>query len=297
VASVNKVEPTNWLKAFDEATTSWPPVSADWWYGGFALIRHPHLRPHRQARGTPADDVVRSVVHGVVRTAEAKRRAIQNDDRIRVVLSKRRSGGEGADETSQPVASFQLKDVLNKLSRTQQRQLAALMVDIEAALDDTSRSRQRPKFWERAEQDVRRTESLFKQNAQIIAFAQRLRYACPPSLALPKSERYLLNLIRSTVNQTLERHQNLEAERQRLEKLIEETRALAQSEDPRTFALVQLYWFFHWECDLSDTESQVRTAMVRNTLTPEDPITFHLHQGAHRRGSEAVRQTVHRYHR
>jgi hypothetical protein len=71
-----------------------------------------------------------------------------------------------------------------------------------------------------------------------------------------------------------------------------------REDDPISFAVVPLYWFYKHECGLTSNESQVRAAMIRNAfLTPpgEQPLAYSPGKGGDSSGCPAVRAALKKY--
>jgi hypothetical protein len=71
------------------------------------------------------------------------------------------------------------------------------------------------------------------------------------------------------------------------------------TEDPTTFAMIQLYWFFRSGCGQSGDESEVRVAIIRNTFwTPFGvaPVVFlPQYQSGESLGCQSVHEAVRRF--
>jgi hypothetical protein len=71
------------------------------------------------------------------------------------------------------------------------------------------------------------------------------------------------------------------------------------TEDPTTFSMVQLYWFFRSGCGLTGDESEVRVAIIRNELWIRSEVSkvdfIPAYQGDQSQGCQAVHEAVRRF--
>jgi hypothetical protein len=71
------------------------------------------------------------------------------------------------------------------------------------------------------------------------------------------------------------------------------------AQNPTTFAMVQIYWFFCSGCNLTGHDSEVRVALIRNAFWAQvgiPAVTYReSYTGDQSRGCDAVKQAVHRF--
>jgi hypothetical protein len=184
--------------------------------------------------------------------------------------------------------------VLQGLTKEQQIQLAALMVDVASDLEKY-RNRKQAQVWFRSlgREGPRRQRMLLRKVAKVRQALDDLhKYA--ESLDPSVGSEY-----QQAADAALAQLSVLGGARpfEPLLDLSAELRGIAG--DPTSFSMVQLYWFFRHECGLSGDESEVRVAVLRNELWHEygvDRVAYRpRYEDAESRGCQAVHEAVRRF--
>jgi hypothetical protein len=253
----------NWLEKHDEAALGLPPAVNFTEYSFFHLARYPRLRPH------PPDDTHQRRIYEITQKSYATQIALKRSS-----LPGRATDGLTSDQIDQ---------------------LAALIIDLGGDLDDlATHGTEANQLRQIGRDGAQKQKKLTKQVEKIrlaLAKLEDLADQVPPLLGrrykvgaqacLDCLDVYCTPIPDETLREQLSIHQ--------------------PQDDPTSFAVVPLYWFFRHECGQSGNESEVRAAMLRNQfLTPpgREPLKVEAEfTGGESGGSSAVRIAVRRYSR
>jgi hypothetical protein len=188
----------------------------------------------------------------------------------------------------------QVERVIKDFSNSQRKQLAALILDTKSEYENYTRRRQ-AKEWSRrlGKEGPRRQRMLIR----------KVKLAHKALLDLNDYAKSLDPSIGATITESSEnalRHLSDPQTIQSLELLRALSKDLREfTKDPTHFSMVKLYWFFRTECNLSGHESEVRVALIRNTLwAPLGVQSVNFlpeYQSPESQGCQAVHEAVRRF--
>jgi hypothetical protein len=192
--------------------------------------------------------------------------------------------------------------VLQGLSGDLKQQLAALLVDIADELEQYARGKAKfPKRRRIAKQAKSRCRMAERKLTRARATLEDLRQHV---LGLDASYRlrYLSDVAADCLKRLPSRIEEPEPTIWLAGYLLEDGSVEPWNgvkQDPTTFAMVRLYWFFRYGCQLSGDEAEVRTAFVRNAFWQKydvAPVPYReRYVDAESKGCDAVRIAVRRF--
>ncbi len=270
----------NWLNELDDLEPRCPRAQ-DWHeYSYFMFARYPRLRPRLPAKRRSKGSA-----------------AVARDPRRLLLESCRETFERQLSSVERGIKEHDVaRRVLDGLNRLQRRQLAALVVDTVADLENYTGYQSQLKDLTRLAKEARRQKTLGRKVDEAVEALHRVRHYASklhPSVGGDlafTAERAITMLTRQQYRHTPE---SLRALRNELKE--SSSTSYPCPEDPATFGMLQLYWFFRHGCGLSGDESEVRTALIRNTFWPPlaKSIKVKLHYSdAESKGSTTVRQAA-----
>jgi hypothetical protein len=258
----------NWLKDFDKRASKLPPAEGMWTYSLFLFARYPRLRP-RPIRAKRLDEALHKAGY----------------ESLAQLLSGRERQIAEHEETRRAIRG---------LKSAQRIQLAALLVDTAADIENfTGRRDAKDRSFKLEREGPRRQRMLARKlEASRRSLDNLRRYASALDASMGSS-------YRKAAEDALTRLSGLPTNRS-FQGILTVYRELRQvTENPTTFAMVQLYWFFRSGCGLSGHEAEVRVALVRNAFWAAfsvAPVTFFPeYQVGQPRGCQAVHEAVRRF--
>jgi len=277
----NTAGPLNWLQSLDEEA---PGLERAWsWlepYGPFMLTRYPDLRPR------PSADDPRSKCMCESGEACAFR-----------VLAEWESKIANHEEAA---ACFQ------GLNREQRQQLSALLIETMVAFEDYKqqgagsllRRHLAGEAKRRGRVLDRKVEKARKAVQELEDYASDSGTGRSPDQA--HAARHLLGQKYRLAAQRARRELNLQTTNDEVEFYESQGNEYATPNRAEGFGMVQLYWFFRHECDLSGGESEVRVARLRNAFWTEHKVKRVKYRPTYQmagesKGCEAVHIAVHRF--
>ena len=265
--------PHNWLKSLDEAAANLP-VAKSWLhpYGYFELTRYPRLQPHEPERG----DLLGGYVRPGRQTYERQLR--EQEERI--------SSNPGAHRA------------LRKLCPEQRREVSALVNDLTVELEQHVRWKRMP------EQMVRGTAPMKRLFRSMESKIRKLGTAAEEALRVA---RRLERLVGPDIQGDLRRISTQVTSLGTTLRTIHpctQANAVRNSDyfqmaanDTPSFAMVQLFWLFHYGCALTVGDSEVRVAAIRNALWSKyaTRVECAIRKSDESEGCDAVRRAVERF--
>jgi len=180
--------------------------------------------------------------------------------------------------------------ILRDLKTAQRSQLAGLLLDVVEALDYYGRHRHSSKSASKlAAEHNRRKRMLLRKVSKIHRESELLlKYAgdLHPLLGLEyvHAAKHCLKALAKLKEDTSddEFYRSLQSQYPTLE-------------DPRQLGMVELYWFFRYECRCSGPDSEVRVAMLANEFLDSPLKYIPKYNGIESQGCPAVRIAVSRF--
>ncbi len=257
----------NWLSQLDREAPTLPKAAGWFDYPVFLYARYPLLQPSR----VPGDRYSKSQIKSGYETFQ---RELSSWER-RISLH---------DEASR---------VVGGLTKTQRTQLAALVLDTVTMCEGYKPQKQSARRVHALARSAPRKERKLRRKVKTVhkALGDLRDYAqgLDPGLGRQHflvAESALRILAGLGGANSAGFYKSIEAE-------------YTTPDDPTTFGMVQLYWFFRHGCKLTGDESEVRVALIRNAFWKEYGVEEVAYRPKYKigesQGCEAVRQAVRRF--
>jgi hypothetical protein len=254
--------PENWLEWLDALAQTFP--GAETWsqpYSYFFLTRYPHLQPHDQN-----DDVGK-------RTYEERLRKQEE------LLS----------------SNSKSRQALRKLSPGLRREVSALVSDLTMELEQHVKWKQMPmqmvkgtasqgRILRSLESKIRKLETTL---GQMVNLTSKLPW--PEIDGDVRKISKQVALFRAAMRPLAPRRQANAVRNSDYFQMA--------AKDTPIFAMVRLFWLFHYGCKLTVGDAEVRVAAIRNALWSEyaEPVECAIRKSDESKGCDAVRKAVERF--
>jgi|HubBroStandDraft_6_1064221.scaffolds.fasta_scaffold32309_2 hypothetical protein len=260
----------DWLKNLDKSARKFHPADGWWSYSLFLFARYPHLRPRNASQGR---------LDKALQTSGCESLA-------NLIL----------DWEKRIAAHAQAKRAMEGLTSEQRIQVAAMVVDTETDYQNFA-SRKSTRVWSqklgkegpgRKRMLARKLENARRALNELREYATGLDATLGHDYQMAAND--ALDSLARVAGDVFSKNYHLA--------LYHDLCHI--TEDPTTFAMIRLYWFFRSGCGQSGDESEVRVAIIRNAFwTPFGvaPVDFlPQYQPGESLGCQAVHEAVRRFH-
>jgi hypothetical protein len=248
--AVKEKKPINWLREIDRQAESLPKQPDNAYYGLFRLVRYPWLLAE------PLNQLVRIEMAHI-------RKAISTDK--------------------------ETKRVLEGLSPVLRTQLAALIIDTRADLDDFFGKGELKNLAKKAQMQTKKLRQALTQAKSAVRLLHT--YASKAHPHIGENARVLAEEGFSFLEQIRIPTKKYVNELPEYSHILQPTKRVGLN-------TAKLFGFFHYGCELTKAEAEIRTALIRNKFWVEwvDTIPVRLeYDGIESKGCESVRRAVERF--